>query len=239
MVWLADRLDEVAAHRPGLQVLFYIIAAELVAKTASKFDEEGQSKKYVRMFFEQLCTNEARERLAHAFATSPMRVGLSLRETVDFLYRVRCDVAHQGKYYRLPLPLEGDEFESIVPDGDDFLVTDFKIAELRDMVLEGAARTTETLLKNPSAFVSGEKEKAMYAGDKLIEARVGDVVEGPRCMRAIVIGVNGTFVKLLGIETNEIGNTVVASDPSNKSRRWIQDSPAGECRYLEKQTFNE
>ena len=50
-------------------------------------------------------------------------------------------------------------------------------------------------------------------------------------MRGIVIGMNGTFVKVLAIGTSkETGDTVVL--------RYVHDYPASQCMYLEKQTLN-
>ena len=75
-------------------------------------------------------------------------------------------------------------------------------------------------------------EKATYTGGKP-EARIGDVVIAPGEVRGIVIAVNGTFVKVLGIGTNiETGVTFVLTP------RFLHDYPASECHYLEKQTLN-
>ena len=71
----------------------------------------------------------------------------------------------------------------------------------------------------------------LYMGDRHIKARIGDVVIGPGDVRGIVIGMNGTFVKLLAIGTSkETGDTVVL--------RYVHDYPASQCTYLEKQTLN-
>jgi hypothetical protein len=72
-----------------------------------------------------------------------------------------------------------------------------------------------------------------YVGDKNIKPRIGDVVMPPGNMRGIVIAVNGTFVKVLGIGTNlETGETFVLP------QRFVHDYPASQCMYLEKQTLN-
>jgi hypothetical protein len=64
-------------------------------------------------------------------------------------------------------------------------------------------------------------------------AAVGDVVMVPSNMRAIVIAVNGMFVKILGIGTSkDTGDTFVLP------QRYVHDFPASECHYMEKQTLN-
>ena len=70
-------------------------------------------------------------------------------------------------------------------------------------------------------------------GDKQIKARIGDVVMAPGNMRGIVIGMDGTFVKVLGIGTSkETGDTFVLP------QRFVHDYLASQCMYLEKQTWN-
>jgi len=52
-------------------------------------------------------------------------------------------------------------------------------------------------------------------------------------MRGIVVAVKGTFVTVLGIRTSmETGDTFVLP------QRYVQDCPALQCMYLEKQTLN-
>ncbi len=62
MVWLADRIQEVSKGRPALPITFFIIAAEAVAKLADCFEDEGQSRVYVRRFFSDFCSEEQRAR---------------------------------------------------------------------------------------------------------------------------------------------------------------------------------
>jgi hypothetical protein len=150
MVWLADRIDAVAAGRPAFQILFYLIAAELAAKTAFKFKGEGQSKLFVRRFFEDLCSDEAKLRLASAFSEPPLGYGLSLQQAVDFLYDIRCDVVHRGQYYVLSLPREDDDLPVFIPNRESPLTTDLRILELRKIVLEGAIRGARKLLDEHS-----------------------------------------------------------------------------------------
>jgi hypothetical protein len=68
--------------------------------------------------------------------------------------------------------------------------------------------------------------------DGKTKPRIGDVVMAPGGMRGIVIGMNGTFVKVLGIGTKlDTGETFVLP------QRFVHDYPASDCSYLEKQTL--
>ena len=63
-------------------------------------------------------------------------------------------------------------------------------------------------------------------------AKIGHVVmTSPGTVRAIVIGINGTFVKVLGIGTHKDTGDIVVLD-------WVHDMPASQCVLLDKQTLN-
>lgn len=132
LLWLADRLEQYAKGRDALQILFYVIAAEAIAKLVRGYDGEGESKRHVRLFFEEDCSDAARGVLGRGFASGLGGPYLSLREAVDFLYRIRCDVAHKGRYFGYTLMGLSD-----TPNPEDFLVAHVGVTELRRIVLEG------------------------------------------------------------------------------------------------------
>ena len=135
MIWLADRIDEVAHGRPAFQVLFYLTAAELVAKIVGRFEGEGRSKKHVQKFFAEICSAEHRERLAKAFQ-NPGGAYLTTEAAVDLLYGVRCDVVHRGQYYEFSL--RQGRFAMLTSLQGIPRRTDITLDELRQIVLEGA-----------------------------------------------------------------------------------------------------
>lgn len=145
MVWLADQIDEVARGRPALQILFYLIAAELVAKITFHFEGEGESRNYVRRFFAEICSNDTRAKLSKSFSKTHS-VPLSSQDAVDLLYSIRCDVAHEGKYSSFHLPLSSDAFPQLTIVGEESFVAQLTIQELRRMVLEGAVMASQKLL---------------------------------------------------------------------------------------------
>lgn len=153
MLWLGDRMDEVAKGRPALQVLFHLIAAEAVAKLVNSFNGEGQSRKHVRLFFEDICADAHRAILGKPFSHAPGGPFLSVRETVDFLYDIRCDVVHEGAYFGLTLARPGDTVRWLTPGGSGSLIVGITIQELRQIVLKGAIRGAVRLLPSGSPCV--------------------------------------------------------------------------------------
>lgn len=146
MLWLADRVDEVASGRPALCILFYLIAAELVAKIVRDYKGEGRSREHVRLFFEDICSQNHRGTLETAFTEGPFGRALPLREVIDSLYDVRSDVVHEGGYYDFQLPQEDDQFLSLTELKGRVLTPRITVRALRRIVLEGAVLGAARLL---------------------------------------------------------------------------------------------
>lgn len=72
-----------------------------------------------------------------------------------------------------------------------------------------------------------------YDNKEKTAVQIGDVVMVPGNIRAIVIGMQGTFLKILGIGTSKVtGETFVLP------QRYVHDFPVSECHYMEKQTLS-
>jgi len=138
MIWLSDRMGEVAAGRPALKILFWIICAEAVAKMVFGFEGEGQSKRFVLKFFEGICSDEHRAKLASAFSYLPSGGRLSCQQAIELLYKVRCDVVHEGMYYQFHLKRHPDSIPLLTSVGDETWVVHISEAEIRQIVLEGS-----------------------------------------------------------------------------------------------------
>jgi hypothetical protein len=133
LVSLADDMERIREGKQSLQLVFLIICCENVAKLFHHFEEDGQSKAYVRRFFDEFLVDDDRERLARALTTHDLQA-LSIREVADTLYAVRCDVVHEGNYWgfhfhngRMPM-LNTD------PDVN----VNIQFSELRNIVVRGA-----------------------------------------------------------------------------------------------------
>jgi hypothetical protein len=142
MVWLSDRIDEVARNRPALQLLFYLIVAEAVGKIVAGYSGEGQSRYRVRLFFEDICSDSHRKVLNQSFQKEDLS-WLNVRETIDFLYDVRCDVVHEGQYFNFTLR------EGSLPMGTPYynnvITAHISTCDLRSIVLEGAVLGSKRL----------------------------------------------------------------------------------------------
>jgi hypothetical protein len=146
LTWLGDRINEIALGRPALQILFYLITAETIAKLTYRFEGRGRSREHVHAFFERLCGSGDQTIMANAFSESPFRRALSLSEAVNLLYDVRCDVAHRGMYYVFNLPLDEHDYPQLVVLGDMSVETMLTLGTLRQIVLRGAIRACSMIM---------------------------------------------------------------------------------------------
>jgi hypothetical protein len=149
MIRLAGLMANVEPDRPALQLLFLIIAAETAAKLYCGHQGEGESKRHVRKFFEDISDDRARARLGEAFAAIENFEFLSTRDSIDLLYEVRCDVVHEGRYWFFDLPIrvsdldQGDERAMLHRDRG--VIPRISVEEIRRLVLEGAVAACEKL----------------------------------------------------------------------------------------------
>ena len=102
MLYLADKIHQ--QGRPAFDVLFFIIIAETAAKIKFNFTDEGDSKKYVYKFFEDILNKEEKDILEKSFIKYPYIEWkndeyLPLKEVIELLYKVRCDIVHRGVYF--------------------------------------------------------------------------------------------------------------------------------------------
>ena len=142
MVWLGDRIDEVARGRPAFQVLFYVVAAEAVSKIVFDCKGRGQSKKYVVIFFEKICTAAHRTQLDHAFSNERY---FDWRTAANILYSVRNEVAHESVYYTFHLPYDDPSPVLTHLAGHSF-TAHMTLRQLRQIILEGAVRGVKMVL---------------------------------------------------------------------------------------------
>lgn len=152
LIYLADNADKIKPSRDALKLLFLIICAEAVAKLYKNFEEEGQSRYYVKMFFQEICDPQDWDSLSGAIITDkPRRPSvLSSVEFVDFLYEVRCSVVHEGRYWEFRFK---DKSKLGVPfcyfgKTETTVVVGITYEELRDIIVRGAIKAINTCLVN-------------------------------------------------------------------------------------------
>ncbi len=138
LISLADDIIQVREGRESLQLLFTLICAENIAKLFHNFDDEGQSRAFVRRFFSEFVIGNDRAILESRFFTHDA-VPLNLQAVADCLYSVRCDVVHEGQYWGFHFH-DGD---TPMLNTDPDVTVHITFAEFRAIVIRGCVRAIQ------------------------------------------------------------------------------------------------
>ena len=142
LVSLADDLPKIRKGNETLQLLFLLVCAEHIAKLAHNFDREGLSRTYVQNFFRWFLSQEQQQQLSVGI-TKHDHNPLSLRQAVDALYHVRCDVVHEGKYWGFQFRVREDPILNCEPD----VIVSLTLCEFRQLVVKGCINAIQTYPK--------------------------------------------------------------------------------------------
>lgn len=147
LVSLAEDLPRIRPHAEPLQLLFLLVCAEHVAKLHDGFTDEGQSRAYVRRFFESFVTPADRQTLSSAFADLKDHLlrSLPFEQAVDLLYDVRCDVVHEGNIWGFAFHDGAMSMINVAPDVEARI----GLSTLRDIVVRGCIQAVSSKLGAP------------------------------------------------------------------------------------------
>lgn len=139
LISLADDVLKIREGRESLQLLFVLICAENIAKLFHNFDDEGQSRAFVRRFFSEFVVGGDRAVLESSFFTHDA-IPLDLQAVVDSLYSVRCDVVHEGQYWGFRFHDGGTPMLNTDPD----VTVHITFAKFRAIVVRACVRAIQT-----------------------------------------------------------------------------------------------
>jgi hypothetical protein len=144
LVSITDDIPQIRPRRESLRLLFLIMCAENVAKLHAGFQGEGQSRKYVRKFFETFPSDVDKAVLASGFIdhSNYLLSSLGLRGVVDMLYGVRCDVVHEGNYWEFNFHDGATPMINVHPDVESHITFD----QFRAIVVRGCINAVRDLL---------------------------------------------------------------------------------------------
>lgn len=105
LISLSDDIRTIKPSKDPLSLFFIIVCAECVAKLSDHYNGEGKSRDYVRKFFNDFIRPKDRQKLEEAFSY-PFARGRTFgyEKVIDLLYDIRCDVAHEGRYWGFSFP---------------------------------------------------------------------------------------------------------------------------------------
>ena len=146
LISLSDDILQIRRHTDSLRLLFLMMCAENVAKLHAGFAGAGESRNYVRRFFNQFLSAEDKATLGAGFrdnsASAHLLPTLGLEKAVDMLYEIRCDVVHEGEFWSFAFH---DGTMSMVNTNPD-VIADITFKNLRDIVVRGCINAIKSKL---------------------------------------------------------------------------------------------
>ena len=143
LVSLADDIGVIRANDEPLKMFFLIMCAENIAKLHDGFAGEGQSRAYVKKFFNDFLSQADKDVLGSGFLDINDRMqSLGLERVIDMLYGIRCDVVHEGNYVSFAF----HDGSMPMVNTDPTVEAHLRFAELRNMVVRGCIGAVQAKL---------------------------------------------------------------------------------------------
>ncbi|MCK4621669.1 MAG: hypothetical protein KAT62_05570 [Desulfuromonadales bacterium] len=132
LISLADDIPEIRRNNETLPLLFLLICAEHIAKKFHNFNKDGQSRAYVRRFFNEFLSEEDKRKIETGIRKHDRKPS-TVQQATDILYDVRCDTVHEGKYWGFHFH-DGD---TPILGTDPDVIISIKLSELRNIIVRG------------------------------------------------------------------------------------------------------
>jgi hypothetical protein len=100
LVSLSDDMQKIRPNNEPLKLLILIMCVENIAKLHDGYTRENFSKKYVTKFFNDFLSDTDKDLLRNGFidCNDKWLRPMSFDNVVRMLYKIRCDVVHEGNY---------------------------------------------------------------------------------------------------------------------------------------------
>jgi hypothetical protein len=141
LVSLAEEVENIRPKKDALKLFFLIVCSENVAKLHDNYEDENKSKFYVKKFFIDHVSQADQITIEKSFQHQSFR-NLSLTESIELLYKVRCDLAHEGNYWGFRFAF--DDMSNIT--GDPPITVSIKYFEFRDIVVKGGISAAKSYI---------------------------------------------------------------------------------------------
>jgi hypothetical protein len=142
---IADAMEDFVANRDQLKLLFLIIAAENISKLHLAIDKEGNSKYHVKRFFKTFCCAEDQQILIDCIQV--IDGNQDINSVVDALYKIRCDVVHEGNYSWFDFATATRPSILSSKDGTQMIKVSIKYHDFKDIIVRGIIKATQDILQ--------------------------------------------------------------------------------------------
>ncbi len=146
LVSLSDDIQKIRPNSEPLKLLILIMCAENIAKLHDGYTGESYSQKYVTKFFNDFMSDIDKDLLRNGFidCNDKWFRPLSFENVVKMLYKIRCDVVHEGNYLSFSFYDGKTEMLEIV---DPYTVTPhISLQDIRGIIIRGCINAIQEKL---------------------------------------------------------------------------------------------
>lgn len=142
---IADAMEDVVENRDQLKLLFLIIATENISKLHLAINKEGHSKYHVKRFFKTFCCEKDQQTLIDCIQV--IGGNKDINSVVDVLYKIRCDVVHEGNYWWFNFATDTRPSILSSKDGTQMIKLNIKYHDFKDIIVRGIIKATQDILQ--------------------------------------------------------------------------------------------
>ncbi len=140
LISLSDDIQKIRPHDETLQLLFLIMCVENISKLQDGYTGDKKSSQYVRKFFNDFLSDDDKDLLRNGFIHNnkelPPPFEMTFEEVVNMLYKIRCDVVHEGNYTDFVFHDGISGMVNIAPD----VIADITLKNVRDVIIRGCIK---------------------------------------------------------------------------------------------------
>jgi len=138
LISLSDDIQKIRPHDETLQLLFLIMCVENISKLQDDNTCESKSYFYVKNFFNDFLSDDDKDLLRKGFIHNSENLShpLTFEEVVEMLYKIRCDVVHEGNYIGFVFHDGISGMVNIDPD----VIADISLQDVRDVIIRGCIK---------------------------------------------------------------------------------------------------
>jgi len=148
LVSLSDDMQKIRPNDDPLKILILIMCVENIAKLHNGFIGERKSLFYVNKFFEDFLSDNDKDLLKKGFfgrcKDENFSHLLSFKDAIDVLYKIRCDVVHEGVYVSFSFYDGKNEMLEFV---NKYVVTPhITLQDIRSIIIRGCIKAIQSKL---------------------------------------------------------------------------------------------
>jgi hypothetical protein len=146
LVSLSDDMQKIRPNDESLKLLFLIMCVENVAKLHDGYSGEFKSWYYVEKFFKDFLSDDDKDLLRNGFTDNNDKWlrSLSFDDVIKMLYKIRCDVVHEGNYTDFSFYDGKTEMLNIIKAFD--VIPHVTLQNIRDVIIRGCIKAIQSKL---------------------------------------------------------------------------------------------